>query len=167
MQSPRDAKAIIGVMKKRGDFNTDAELADFLGVSKVTIASWRKRNSVPVEKCILFSQKKMISLDSMIFEGSGDIIINVSHDNVWAVGVSIHFYQAASGSFLYGDKWRTSLWWGKTFPMLVKYYEAEVFSLSSKNGISLEDAAIQIMKVVDGLEPGDMIALLEDRMQHG
>ena len=109
MQSIRDAKAIVAVMKERGGFETDAELAEFLGVSKVTIASWRKRNSVPIDKCIVFSQKKMISLDRLIFGDETDLNLGESIVNAWAIGVAIHFYEVAHGNFLYGDKWRTSL----------------------------------------------------------
>lgn len=162
MRTKRGADAIIEKMKEIGDIKTDSGLADFIGVSKVTVASWRKRGSVPVDKCLLFSQKTLSDVQSIIFNDVGNRH-NSQRDDVWAIGTAIHFVNRAQEFFLYGDKWQTSLWWGRAFPFLKLYYEAEVFAIAESEDIDVDDAAILVMKAIDTLEPGDMIELLEKR----
>lgn len=162
MQSKRSADAIIEKMKEIGRFKTDSALAEFIGVSKVTIASWRKRESVPVDSCLVFSQKTMSDIQSILFDDTGYSHTSYRTD-AFAFGTAIHFINRAKEYFLYGDKWQTSLWWGRAFTFLKSYYESEVCSVSESEGISCEDAAIVVMKAIDTLEPADMIELLENR----
>ncbi len=162
MRTRRGAEGVIERMKVLGDLKTDTALADFIGVSKVTVASWRKRGSVPIDKCLVFSQKTLTDIQSIVFDDAGNIH-SLYRDDVWAIGVAIHFITRAQECFLYGDKWQTSLWWGRAFPFLKLYYEAEVFAVAESEDSDIDDAAIVVMKAIDVLEPGDMIELLEKR----
>ncbi|MEX1035445.1 MAG: helix-turn-helix domain-containing protein [Sneathiella sp.] len=152
-------------MRKQGNFNSDAELAEFLKVSKVTIASWRKRNSIPLDKLIYFSQKTMTSIESLIFETGGGIAFVQNPNNYWAIAVAVHFYRTAADHFLYGDAKQTSIWWGKVFPSLVTYYEHEIFAVAAKEDLELEDAAIEVMKIVETLDPAEMTDILKNRLE--
>lgn len=45
---------------------TDSDLAKRLGVNRQTLASWRKRNSVPYSLCINVAEQQDISLDWLL-----------------------------------------------------------------------------------------------------
>lgn len=160
MRTTQGAGEVIQTMKALGKLKTDSGLADFLGVSKVTIASWRKRGSVPIDKCLFFAQKTMTDIETILF-GCAGYANKIRSDNMFAIGVALHFINRARECFLYGDEWQTSLWWGRKFPYLISYYETTVFAVSENDGLSFDDAAINVMKAIDVLEPADMIELLE------
>jgi hypothetical protein len=66
-QAPKiSAVAIIERMKNEYGVKTDAELANRLEVSTPTIASWRRRNSVPFEQCVRAAVDCRTSLDSLV-----------------------------------------------------------------------------------------------------
>lgn len=163
MQFERSAESAIQVMKEQGNFGTDAELADYLDVSKVTIASWRKRNSIPLDKLILFTQKALVPIENLIFDGKGGVKFNQKSDNYWAIAVAMHFYKNAADHFLHGDKDQTLFWWGKVFPALISYYEQEISVVSEKENLELEVAAIKIMRVIETLKPDEMVNIVESR----
>ena len=150
-------------MKEISKVTTDQQLSDLLGVSKVTIASWRKRGSVPLEKVLLFSQKSMVSIDNVLF-GSGGIKTH-DVDNEWSYGLAVYLYHKASGNFLYGDGWNTCLWWGRIFPHLVQHYEYEVTQTSHIEGVSIDEATEKMRDAIDDLAPSDIIKLIERRFE--
>ncbi|EEI5905242.1 bacteriophage CI repressor [Salmonella enterica] len=62
--------------------NNDSELARSLGVNRQTLASWRKRESIPYSLCINIAEQHDVSLDwllSGIGEESREIPVS-SHD---------------------------------------------------------------------------------------
>ncbi|HAU2961033.1 TPA: bacteriophage CI repressor [Salmonella enterica subsp. diarizonae] len=46
--------------------NTDSDLAKKLGVNRQTLASWRKRDSIPYSLCINLAEQQDISLDWLL-----------------------------------------------------------------------------------------------------
>lgn len=165
MHEKRTAKSSIIKMRDIGKFRSDTDLGEFLGVSKITVASWRKRNSIPLEKLILFAQKTMTSLDVLVFEEGANLNFAQENSDSTAFSVAIYFYKKASENFLFGDVWQTSLWWGRVFNSLVNYYSYEIFSVAEKEDMHFEEAAIEIMKVIDDLDPKDMTKLLKEKIK--
>ncbi len=53
-------------MKRAIKVNSDKELADFLGVSKSTVSSWRRRNTIPYAECVLLASQGYATLDWLV-----------------------------------------------------------------------------------------------------
>ncbi|EEN5589313.1 helix-turn-helix domain-containing protein [Salmonella enterica] len=51
--------------------NNDSELARALGVNRQTLASWRKRDSIPYSLCISVAEQHSVSLDWLL-SGTGE-----------------------------------------------------------------------------------------------
>lgn len=58
-----DVGDVLMRMKDVLGFRTDRELAAYLGVSFVTVSSWRTRNSMPPEAVVFVAREWDISLD--------------------------------------------------------------------------------------------------------
>lgn len=58
--------AIIARMKERLDVESDAKLAELLGVPASTLANWRRRRSLPYSVCVRAALEHGLSLDSLI-----------------------------------------------------------------------------------------------------
>ncbi|EBA1657922.1 bacteriophage CI repressor [Salmonella enterica] len=52
--------------------NNDSELARSLGVNRQTLASWRKRDSIPYSLCVSIAEQRDVSLDWLL-SGIGEI----------------------------------------------------------------------------------------------
>ncbi|EAT4153009.1 phage repressor protein [Salmonella enterica] len=57
--------------------NNDSELARSLGVNRQTLASWRKRDSIPYSLCISVAEQCEVSLDWLL-SGKGEKELNSS-----------------------------------------------------------------------------------------
>lgn len=66
LTNAQSAGAVIDRMRQAGNVESDAELARWLHVSRSTIFSWRKRNSVPYEQCVEISANLGISLNWLL-----------------------------------------------------------------------------------------------------
>ena len=64
MKTNIDKSLIISRFKEVNNFNTDAELADFLGISKSTLSNWYKRNSIDYD--LLFSKCEHIDMNWLL-----------------------------------------------------------------------------------------------------
>lgn len=60
------ATAIIDRMKRVTGARTDGQLASLLGIPRPTVASWKTRDSVPVEYCLEISSRYSVSLEWLI-----------------------------------------------------------------------------------------------------
>lgn len=58
---------ILDRMKKAGSINTDAHLAEHLGVSNKTVSSWRSRNSLPIEAVLQIADETGHRIDYFLF----------------------------------------------------------------------------------------------------
>lgn len=58
--------AIIDRMKSAMDCETDSDLARRLGLHKMTVSSWRSRESTPFETCFEVSQNYGVSMDYLL-----------------------------------------------------------------------------------------------------
>jgi hypothetical protein len=61
-----NAAAVIERMKEAVECRSDAELAEFLGIRKTTVSSWRQRGSVPYAECVRIAYHTHSSLDWLI-----------------------------------------------------------------------------------------------------
>lgn len=52
--------------------NNDSELARSLGVNRQTLASWRKRDSIPYSLCVSIAEQRDVSLDWLL-GGTGEM----------------------------------------------------------------------------------------------
>lgn len=69
----RDAEAIIGRMKEAAGVSTDTALAKWFGLPRGTIASWKTRNSVPLQHCLQMAYNLGMSADWLLTgQGSHD-----------------------------------------------------------------------------------------------
>lgn len=59
-------REIIDRMRQAAEAKTDLALAAFLEVPRGTIASWRRRNAVPLEHVMAFAVKARVSLDWLL-----------------------------------------------------------------------------------------------------
>ncbi|HED2850975.1 TPA: helix-turn-helix domain-containing protein [Klebsiella oxytoca] len=64
------------------DVKNDSELARALGVNRQTLASWRKRDSVPYSICITLSEEKGFSLDWLLTGRGSPVMNDVSHEAI-------------------------------------------------------------------------------------
>lgn len=55
----------------------DSDLARMLGINRQTLASWRKRDSVPYSFCINFAEERGLSIDWLL-TGRGQTIVEPS-----------------------------------------------------------------------------------------
>lgn len=156
--------AILGRMKAALGVKNDVELSNAIGVSKSTISSWKKRGKVPLDKCLMVSQRTMTSLEEILTGGGGILTHDVSDDFVYPILFCL--YERCRESLLYGDRWGTCKWWGRVFPHLKQYYEHELFSISDADNISLEEAAIRCRDALDNLDSGELVAFIEKRFIH-
>lgn len=72
-----DKSLILNNLKKLKNFNTDKELADFLGISKSTLSNWYTRNSIDYD--LLFSkceQNEVINLLGYSEKTNGNLMVN-------------------------------------------------------------------------------------------
>ncbi|MBI1208371.1 MAG: hypothetical protein GC191_13935 [Azospirillum sp.] len=81
-----DAAAILERMKPEADAQNDTELAQKLGVPRPTLTSWRKRGSVPLEKCLEFADRHLISLQWLL---TGDGKKHVSGERPLSINIDI------------------------------------------------------------------------------
>lgn len=65
--------AVLRRMMERLGVTTDSELARALPINRQTLASWRKRDSVPYLECIKFSEEHGVSLDWLL-TGQGPML---------------------------------------------------------------------------------------------
>lgn len=157
------ASDIIDRMKEVTNTSTDAELASAISVNKTTVASWRKRNQVPLDHILLASQKYLTSIEYVVYgDSAGRGTLTHGVDNDHAYGIVMYFYERCREHILYGDKYNTCLWWGRIFPRAVQYYENEIHSLSVTKEISTEEAMEMVRAAIDALEPGDFIPKLNN-----
>ena len=78
-----DKLQIISRIKQAKNFQSDIELADFLGVSRATLSNWKARNRVDYD--LLFSKCEHINLHWLI-TGEGSMFAgNVEHHNAAAI----------------------------------------------------------------------------------
>lgn len=155
------ASEIIDRMKEVTGTKTDLELGKAIGVSKTTVASWRKRNSVPLDQCLLASQKFFSSLDYVVYgESAGRGIATHSVCNEHAYGIALYFYEKCREQFMIGDKYNTCLWWGLIFPRAIQYYENEIHGLSIAKDVSTGEAMEMVRDAIDALKPADFIPKL-------
>ena len=66
-----DPSEIITRLKDRLDVESDAKLAELLGVPPSTLANWRRRRSLPYAVCVRVAQERGISLDWLILGKKG------------------------------------------------------------------------------------------------
>ncbi len=66
-----DKTAILGRIKEYYDFNTDSELADFLGIQRSTLSNWTKRNTIDYD--LVFSKCEQID-KNWLLTGSGSML---------------------------------------------------------------------------------------------
>ncbi|MGC5292015.1 helix-turn-helix domain-containing protein [Klebsiella pneumoniae] len=64
------------------DVKNDSELARALRVNRQTLASWRKRDSVPYSICITLSEEKGFSLDWLLTGRGSPVMNDVSHEAI-------------------------------------------------------------------------------------
>ncbi|HCO8543019.1 TPA: helix-turn-helix domain-containing protein [Escherichia coli] len=67
----KDINAVLLRLMSLFNVDNDSELARMLNVNRQTLASWRKRNSVPYSICINIAEEKGISLDWLL-TGKGE-----------------------------------------------------------------------------------------------
>lgn len=73
-------KSVDAVLSRlAGLLNTenDSDLARMLGINRQTLASWRKRDSVPYSFCINFAEERGLSIDWLL-TGRGQTIVEPS-----------------------------------------------------------------------------------------
>lgn len=152
---------IIATMKRLSGRKTDAELADFLDLSKVTIATWRKRDQVPMTQVVQFARRANLSVDSVLFphpqQGSGSV------DDEMVIGLALYVYDKVSGAILFGHAWKKSLTWGRLWPHLIRYVSESVRSKLNAGRVSAATAVSQVKEQVDRTDEaalvGSMFAL--------
>lgn len=62
------ADRIVDTIETELGIATDTDLAEFLGVSKATISSWRRRNSIPFEVIVYLALKGSIDITYVLFQ---------------------------------------------------------------------------------------------------
>ena len=72
--SKKDVDDVLARLMTLLDVKNDSELARALEVNRQTLASWRKRDSVPYSICITLSESKGFSLD-WILTGKGSPLV--------------------------------------------------------------------------------------------
>lgn len=75
--------AVLSRLMELLEVANDSELARALGVNRQTLASWRKRDSVPYSICVNFSEEKNISLDWLL-TGRGAMHVNTATESLSA-----------------------------------------------------------------------------------
>ncbi len=75
--------AVLSRLMESLEVVSDSELARALGVNRQTLASWRKRDSVPYSICVNFSEEKNISLDWLL-TGRGGMHVNTATESLYA-----------------------------------------------------------------------------------
>ncbi len=73
MTTFNDKSLILNRIKLANNFNSDTELASFLGITKPTLSNWHRRNSIDFD--IVFSKCEHINLDWLI-TGKGEMLVN-------------------------------------------------------------------------------------------
>jgi len=68
-----DANDVVDRMQKAVEVRNDKDLSDVLNISKSTVSSWRKRNSIPYAECVWISVEFYTSLD-WIIRGIGPMV---------------------------------------------------------------------------------------------
>lgn len=63
-----DSKGVLDRLTKALNVNSDNELAEQLGVAKQTIATWKKRNKVPLDYVVEVAVQHNLSVDSILFD---------------------------------------------------------------------------------------------------
>lgn len=66
----KTADHVIGRLKEALGISGDSALAAKIGVARSTLANWRRRNSVPYEKCVEVALKERLNLD-WVLTGEG------------------------------------------------------------------------------------------------
>lgn len=67
--------------------NTDSDLAKKLGVNRQTLASWRKRESVPYSLCINIAEQHNVSLDWLL-GGKGEKLAHAEEESHYSINGS-------------------------------------------------------------------------------
>ncbi|EPU0028057.1 helix-turn-helix domain-containing protein [Escherichia coli] len=62
----KDVNAVLSRLMSLFQAENDSELARALNVNRQTLASWRKRDSVPYAICINIAEEKRVSLDWLL-----------------------------------------------------------------------------------------------------
>ncbi|MHC5353123.1 helix-turn-helix domain-containing protein [Myroides sp. LJL115] len=73
MKTNIDKSLILSRFKEVNNFNTDIELADYLGISRSTLSNWYKRNSLDYD--LLFSKCEQIDINWLL-TGNGSMLQN-------------------------------------------------------------------------------------------
>jgi len=147
---------MLDTMKALAGVRTDTELAGFLGVSKQTIASWRQRGAVPMKACVDFANKAEVTLDSLLEPPEGARVILAADERTLALVV--YFYDTRMGDVKFGDRWQTSLFWGRALPRLIEYFGARL----KKSGPGPKGAA-RVREEIEKMNPSTSLALLNGR----
>lgn len=163
-----DADVVIANMKTIAGLKTDIQLANILGVSKVTVAAWRRRKAVPIEKILKFCNIKMVSFNSVVNGDSGYGLSGAAHEITrYSTALSLYFYERVRENILYIDRWNTSFWWSSKIPMLIQYYENQIVDMTfSKQNeeadfSSTDSAAQKIRETIDNLGPTELVEVIE------
>ena len=64
----RTAKEVLSLIMERMHLKNDDNIAELFDVSKSTVSSWRRRNSIPHEKINAYCIEEGLSLDEMYFK---------------------------------------------------------------------------------------------------
>ncbi|NJL07096.1 MAG: bacteriophage CI repressor [Methylacidiphilales bacterium] len=84
-----DAEAILDRMKARLKIKSDRDLARALKISQSTLASWRRRRSVPLDVIVGFASATKMSLDWMFLGQDIDRTIPISEVNEYILGLAV------------------------------------------------------------------------------
>lgn len=160
---------VIDRMKEACGAATDHDLASFLGVPRATVASWKRRGSIPQDYVLAFAAKCGVSLD-WIIRGEGNAkkgfvlpdidhaILAVAIERAFAVKESSEEYKDASLAQLAS--------------LVVQYY-TDLYSIIGNVITADEDGRDQVLRTlrrvlglsedIDSETPQQKVALEEAR----
>ena len=84
-----DPSEIITRLKTHLDVESDAKLAEILGIPPSTLANWRRRRSLPYAVCVRIAQERGISLDWLIL-GKKGLVLDTSALALAAYTLGLH-----------------------------------------------------------------------------